>query len=239
MSWYEAAAYAVFAGKDLPTVFHWRRAGGFNGFAGNSAEILLASNFGGKGPARVGQFHGIGPYGTYDMAGNVKEWCWNEAPGGRMILGGAWNEPSYMFSDRDAQSPFDRQPNYGFRLARYITPVEPAATAAVLPRTRDYSVETPVSDAVFDSWRSLFRYDQSELNATTEATDDTPAWRKETVSFDAAYGNERIRAYLYLPKNATPPYQTIVYFPGGDANFRLRSSRDLRLSLIDWHFRGL
>jgi formylglycine-generating enzyme required for sulfatase activity len=29
VSWYEAAAYAAFAGKDLPTVFHWRSAGGF------------------------------------------------------------------------------------------------------------------------------------------------------------------------------------------------------------------
>jgi hypothetical protein len=29
---------------------------------------------------------------------------------------------------------------------------------------------------------------------------------------------------LFLPKNATPPYQTIVYFPGADAEV-LRSSR--------------
>ena len=34
VSWYEAAAYAVFAGKSLPTAFQWRRAGDFAGPSG-------------------------------------------------------------------------------------------------------------------------------------------------------------------------------------------------------------
>ena len=34
------------------------------------------------------------------MAGNVKEWCWNESSGGkRFILGGGFGEPTYMFID--------------------------------------------------------------------------------------------------------------------------------------------
>jgi eukaryotic-like serine/threonine-protein kinase len=36
------------------------------------------------------------------------------------------------------------------------------------------------------------------------------------VSFAAAYGNERVPAWLYLPKNARPPYQTVVFVPGLD-----------------------
>ena len=71
VSWYEAAAYAAFVGKSLPTAFHWYNAAGF----GNFSDILTLSNFGGKGPAPVGQHLGLGPLGTYDMAGNVKEWC--------------------------------------------------------------------------------------------------------------------------------------------------------------------
>ena len=63
------------------------------------------SNFSGAGPARAGSYKGLGAFGTLDMAGNVKEWCWNEIGGRRYIRGGAWNEPAYMFSDLDARHP--------------------------------------------------------------------------------------------------------------------------------------
>ncbi|HET6222188.1 MAG TPA: protein kinase, partial [Dongiaceae bacterium] len=62
VSWYEAAAYAAFAGKNLPTAFHWYNAAGL----GNFSDILVASNFSGKGAAAVGQYQGLGPFGTYD-----------------------------------------------------------------------------------------------------------------------------------------------------------------------------
>ena len=71
VSWFEAAAYAEFAGKDLPTFHHWFRASGperINLFV----DILYFSNFGGKGPVPVGTLGGISPFGTFDMAGNVQ-----------------------------------------------------------------------------------------------------------------------------------------------------------------------
>jgi dienelactone hydrolase len=34
------------------------------------------------------------------------------------------------------------------------------------------------------------------------------------VSFVAAYGQERVVAHLYLPHNATPPYQAVLLIPG-------------------------
>ena len=47
VSWYEAAAFAAFAGKSLPTVYHWFQASGATGIF---SEILQFSNFGGRGP---------------------------------------------------------------------------------------------------------------------------------------------------------------------------------------------
>jgi dipeptidyl aminopeptidase/acylaminoacyl peptidase len=51
-------------------------------------------------------------------------------------------------------------------------------------------------------------------------------WIREKVSFDAAYADERVIAYLFLPKNAAPPFQTVVYFPGGASEWQ-RSSEDI------------
>ncbi len=235
VSWYEAAAYAAFRGESLPTAYQWRAAAGLVGFGGNFSDILPASNFGQTGPAPVGSHRGLAASGTYDLAGNVKEWCWNESDGMRMILGGGWNEPTYMFEDRDAQPPLRRLSTYGFRLARNISPPPPAALEPV--RRRGASTRSPASDDQFAILAGLYRYDSRPLDARVEQVDDAPDWRRETVSFAAAYGDERVTAYVFLPKVSAPPYQPVVHFPGGDAQL-LRSSRDLRLLNVDYVIRS-
>jgi dienelactone hydrolase len=90
-----------------------------------------------------------------------------------------------------------------------------------------------VSDDIFAVYRRQHDYDRAPLNAVVEATEDSDMWVKHTVAFDAAYGGERMRAFLFLPKNASPPYQTVVFFPAGDA-FVLRSSRDLSLVRVSF-----
>jgi dienelactone hydrolase len=43
---------------------------------------------------------------------------------------------------------------------------------------------------------------------------DSNLWKIEKIDIDAAYNKERLTAYLFIPKNFSPPYQTVVFFPG-------------------------
>jgi serine/threonine protein kinase/dienelactone hydrolase len=217
ISWYEAAAYADFAGKSLPTIYHWNRAAG----PFSAAFIVPASNFGGSGVLPVGSKPDMSPWGNYDMAGNVKEWIWTEVESGkRYVLGGSWDEPTYMFIDPDAQSPFLRAANIGFRCVKYIEPESiPKVASDPMPSPRrDLTKEKPVSDELFRAYRSLYSYDKAPLNASVEPFGkDEEDWKAEKITYAAAYGNERAIAYLFLPKKAKPPFQTVLFFPGSNA----------------------
>jgi eukaryotic-like serine/threonine-protein kinase len=215
VSWYEAAAYAEFVGKSLPTISHW-----FLGADIRVSPLLIpVSNFAGKDLARVGSYPSIGPFGTYDMAGNAQEWSWNETDAGfRFILGGAWSSPTYQFNQPDAKPPFDRGASNGFRCALYPTPPRQSLLAPVRRRSRDYSVDKPVGDEAFGVIRGAYVYAPRALKASVDEIDDTsPYWKKEKVSFSGAYGDERVRAFVFLPKNARPPYQALVYHPSAGA----------------------
>ena len=111
--------------------------------------------------------------------------------------------------------------------ARYRAPLAAALRAVVDVPLPDHSKEMPASDEVFRAYRSFYDYDRRELRARVEAVEETPLWRREKVSFDAAYGNERVPAHLFLPRNARPPYQAVVYSPTIEAFF-LKSSDDIR-----------
>jgi len=59
--------------------------------------------------------------------------------------------------------------------------------------------------------RDLYQYDPVPLDAKIEATDEgSPYWKKQTVSFAGPSGAGRISAFFFIPKNASPPYQTVV-----------------------------
>jgi dienelactone hydrolase len=229
VSWYEAAAYAAWAGKCLPTIFHWNRVA----FACASAQIITQSNLAGRGLVPVGTTHGVNRFGVRDLAGNVREWAANASShaGDRFLLGGGWNDAEYSFNDAWAQSPLDRSATNGFRCIRHV---EPEPNLARLTRVidlpfRDFMAETPVPDAVFEFFVRQFRYDPSPLAARVEAEEPSLLGRMQTITLAAAYGGERLMLYVFLPEHGRPPFQTVVVFPGSNAiHTRVFSPLDLR-----------
>ncbi len=231
VSWYEAAAFAAFAGASLPTIYHWNRAA----FTWGSSWIVPSSNLAGQGLAPVGRYQGVGPFGTLDMAGNAREWCLNQTGLERYVLGGGWNDPTYAFNDAYAQDPFDRSGTNGFRLVRDLSSQPAAAREPVVRLFRDFGKERPVPDEVFAVYRRMYDYDRISLNAVVDsAREETDDWVREKVFFDAAYNKERMAAYLYLPKRGKPPYQTIVFFPGSNAIHEPSSSKNIPAWVFDF-----
>ncbi len=224
VSWYEAAAYSEFAGKSLPTGDHWDNGAGFfnNNILNNfSQKLLPISNFNGNSPEPVGKNLGVSSFGTFDMAGNVREWCWNKTQEGRVVRGGGWDDPDYLYLQWSQLPPFDRSAKNGFRCVQYadkdnlpLNSTQPVAFS----EGRDFYKEKPVPDDVFTMFKNLFKYDSIPLDQVVEQKDSvSDDWIAERISFNAAYNNEREIAYLFLPRNGTPPFQTIILFPGAGA----------------------
>ena len=244
VSWYEAAAYCRAAGKTLPSIVHWARAALSPIEIGSSLAqaIIPVSNFGKKGPAAVGTFKGLGPYGTDDMAGNVREWVWNEtADRRRWILGGSWNDSDYLFTVPNSLPPSDRSAANGFRCARYEDPS--AIPANLLARfdtyTRDHRTSKPVSDEVFDVFRRQYARIVAPPNVRVDPaeTSNNP-WVRETMTFDAGYEPGRISAQIFLPRDTPPPYQVVIYFPGVGPFIGLGSSRGNMPAVPDYVVRS-
>ena len=236
ISWYEAAAYAEFAGKSLPTSLHWNAArGAYTPMIrwpqlGGFAVIAPFCNFGGRATVPVGSLPGLTSYGALDLAGNVREWCWNESPLGRIVRGGAWGDNPYEFNNQRQAPPMDRSPKNGVRCALYPDREDipdQAFEFVNLGQAGDLALETSVPDPIFQIYKGQFSYDRTELEARVVERVENPAgWVREKVSFDAAYGGEKVSAHLFLPANARPPFQAVVYFPGGASTWE-RSSRDI------------
>lgn len=214
VSWYEAAAYARYAGKQLPTVFHWSVVAATS----RTEFIVPLSNFNGKSTLPVASKENYCTYGIYDLAGNAREWCLNAGKneGQRFILGGGWNDPTYSFNDGYSQPAIDRSITNGFRCIRELNPTgsKDSLTIPLTMAFRDYRKEKPVDDKTFEIILRQFAYDKKPLDAKIDSTIEGETWTANRITIDAGYNNERLQLYIYLPKNSKGPYEPIVFFPG-------------------------
>jgi formylglycine-generating enzyme required for sulfatase activity len=128
ITWYEASAYARWAGKELPSSSQWWRAALGDAGApfpwGRDAKTAeLRANFELAGTRPVGSYPlGVSPFGCLDMAGNVREWL-REAgpdPARRVVVGGSWQDPVYMFEPGHAEwfDPAFSNEAIGFRCVK-------------------------------------------------------------------------------------------------------------------------
>ncbi|MEP7270013.1 MAG: SUMF1/EgtB/PvdO family nonheme iron enzyme [Acidobacteriota bacterium] len=112
VSWYEAEAFARFAGKRLPTEAEWEKAASFDRKTGSKLLFPWGSeppgirhcNFGGRflGTTPVGVFPGgASPSGCLDMAGNVWEWTATTFDGYPGFKAYPYSEYSELWFDGD------------------------------------------------------------------------------------------------------------------------------------------
>ncbi|MGC3945737.1 MAG: SUMF1/EgtB/PvdO family nonheme iron enzyme [Chryseolinea sp.] len=214
VSWYEAMAYATYAKKELPTAFHW------SVIAETSRTEFLVpiSNFNGKGTTTVGSMPNLSTFGVYDVAGNVREWCYNQssAHDQRFVLGGGWDDQPYAFNDSYTQSPLNRNQANGFRCMVALDGDTTLTTShqTLMMDSRDYSKEAPVDDKAFELFKRQYAYDKQPLNDSTTLIAATDLYTVEKVTFDAAYNHERMQAYIFKPTHAKEPTSPVLFFGG-------------------------
>jgi formylglycine-generating enzyme required for sulfatase activity/cephalosporin-C deacetylase-like acetyl esterase len=228
ITWYEAAAYAKFRGKSLPTIFQWERAakyqwkrtGTWNPIGVTlpwglfQGSTLGRANFNSSGTLTVGSLEfGLSPYGCYDMAGNVSEWCLNETSEGFLTVGGSWNQPATLFGLYGRYRSWFSSDQLGFRCVLNVAHDESDGFIDIDRKIVTYAPEP--EDKARDWLAAYYEYDRTALHARVAERQESDNWHRETIEFTGA-NNERTFAYLYLPKNASPPYRVVHIIPAGD-----------------------
>ena len=231
ISWYEAVAYARFRQQQLPTIHHWLRAAftPYDPMFPTAAAITAQSRFFADAPQSAHSEHGLGPWGTYHMAGNAREWVANLAGEDAVALGSGWPEYASNFARVYTTDPMSRLPDHGLRLMRTLddADLDPALLQPIkLVRDTGFANRAPLSDDAFAAMRFQFTTPRVEpTSVTVKQVDASPLWIAEEVTLTFA-SQEPNTLYVVRPTTHDGPLQPIIYSGVGDCCFMKRPNRD-------------
>ena len=176
------------------------------------------------------------------MAGNAREWGTNpHKNGNRSIMGGGYDDGTYYFTDNFSQHPINRYKTNGFRCVITSEDTKTLASADTLIQTfqRDFYSYKPISDEVFNIYNGMFKYDSAPINTKVikDSISINEVWYKKVVEIDAAYGQERLPLNIFIPKNTSPPFKTVIYVPGS-GSITSRNSQNLTANRIGFLMRS-
>ena len=226
VSWFEAAAYAAWAGKALPVLGQWYQAANSERCRLHRPSSAISLPAGPQRPARTGDWETMAPMTWQGTSANGSRTqstaisaSSSAARGSRRIISTPVRKRSLPST---APIPMDS--------AAYATsarfPPQPHNQSNASPATS--AKYKPVSDDVFRAYKLLYAYPNTPLNAADEGVvKETADWREQKVTFDTAYNGERMAAYLFLPKRVRPPYQTVLFFPSARVLFLPPDSSNL------------
>jgi eukaryotic-like serine/threonine-protein kinase len=245
ISWYEAVAYARFKGQVLPTIHHWLRAAfaPVEGYFPTAPAVANSSQFSASGPAAANADRGLGPWGTLNAAGNVREWVWNFAGDEALALGGAWPDYPATYSLAYTTPPMHRSPEYGVRLMHLLAdaPLDAELLAPIkLSLDSPLARREPVSDDAFAAMR--FQYTATHRTPTSveiEQIAQTDAWVVDEVQLRFANA-ETFTLYIVRSRDHRGALQPIVYGPAGDAAGSAKPNRAIldQMSVADFVVNG-
>jgi len=219
ISWFEAMAYARYRGRSLPTVYHWARVAQGPEEATYATVNLVANlgNYTSPGP-RPASIDALGPWGTVDMAGNVREWVQNATSKGRIAMGGSWNDYASNYFQIYSIPPLDRSADNGLRLMDQDPPIDAALLEPVVLLTdTPRPFREPVSDAYFEGMRSGFvAVDEPPEEVTREVIEQTVDQQIEEIVLRYRDGTS-FTLYLALPRPIPARTQPVIYMPHGGA----------------------
>jgi formylglycine-generating enzyme required for sulfatase activity/predicted Ser/Thr protein kinase len=232
VTWYEAAAYAQFRGKSLPSLFQWEKAAreGVSSPLGLSLPWGLQrgtkeerANFNSEGTLPVGSLEfGMSAFGAYNMAGNVSEWCRNETSEGLITAGGSFRDPPYVFGYYGTYPGFHSSDGLGFRCVLNPSGATGDQGGMRIEIANEVPRFIPAPEAQVKAWFARYEYSRTPLDAQVVDVSETDAWRREKITFNGP-GTARIPAYLYLPKHFARPLQVLHLEPAGDVEARFRT----------------